>query len=101
HCREHGRKLRVLWLDAHADFTTHLLAPSGHLHGMPVACLCGHGPQAPVELPLSRVLDEPGRKIDHSSRGPEADGGADPSQAQRRPSHRPCSATEGGSTEPM
>ncbi len=50
HCREHGRKLRVLWLDAHADFTTHLLAPSGHLHGMPVACLCGHGPQALVEM---------------------------------------------------
>jgi len=44
HCREAGRKLRVLWLDAHADFNTHVLTPSGNLHGMPVACLCGHGP---------------------------------------------------------
>lgn len=44
HCRTHGRKLRVLWLDAHADFNTSALTPSGNLHGMPLACLCGHGP---------------------------------------------------------
>jgi arginase len=44
HCREGGRKLRVLWLDAHADFNTSVLTPSGNVHGMPVACLCGHGP---------------------------------------------------------
>lgn len=50
HCREGGRKLRVLWLDAHADFNTSELTPSGNLHGMPVACLCGHGPRELVEL---------------------------------------------------
>jgi arginase len=44
HCREQGRKLRVLWLDAHADFNTRELSPSGNVHGMPVACLCGLGP---------------------------------------------------------
>ena len=44
HCRETGRTLRVLWLDAHADFNTRVLTPSGNLHGMPVACLCGLGP---------------------------------------------------------
>src|SRR5512145_1897399 len=44
HCREAGKKLRVLWLDAHADFNTSALTPSGNLHGMPVACLCGFGP---------------------------------------------------------
>ncbi len=44
HCREAGRKLRVLWLDAHADFNTSVLTPSGNIHGMPVAVLCGHGP---------------------------------------------------------
>ena len=37
-------RLRVLWLDAHADFNTHALSPSGNLHGMPLACLCGFGP---------------------------------------------------------
>lgn len=44
HCRDTGRRLRVLWLDAHADLNTATLTPSGNLHGMPVACLCGHGP---------------------------------------------------------
>jgi arginase len=46
HCRAAGRPLRVLWLDAHADFNTCELTPSGNLHGMPVAVLCGHGPPA-------------------------------------------------------
>ncbi|MFO1217173.1 MAG: arginase [Burkholderiaceae bacterium] len=50
HCREHGKRLRVLWLDAHADFNTNLLTPSGNIHGMPVACLCGHGPQELIEI---------------------------------------------------
>jgi len=50
HCRAHRRKLRVLWLDAHADFNTHTVTPTGNLHGMPVACLCGNGPQALTTL---------------------------------------------------
>ena len=49
-CRETGKKLRVLWLDAHADFNTSVLTPSGNVHGMPVACLCGHGPQELIEI---------------------------------------------------
>ncbi len=44
HCRDSGKKLRVLWLDAHADFNTGDLTPTGNAHGMPVAVLCGHGP---------------------------------------------------------
>jgi arginase len=44
YCREAGKKLRVLWLDAHADFNTSQITPSGNIHGMPVACLCGYGP---------------------------------------------------------
>ncbi len=50
HCHATGRKLRVLWLDAHADFNTATLTPSGNIHGMPVACLCGHGPEALTQL---------------------------------------------------
>ena len=50
HCREAGKKLRVLWLDAHADFNTHELTPSGNIHGMPVACLCGFGPKELIEI---------------------------------------------------
>ncbi|MBP7081527.1 MAG: arginase [Rhodocyclaceae bacterium] len=50
HCRTIGKKLRVLWLDAHADFNTSILTPSGNIHGMPVACLCGHGPRELIEI---------------------------------------------------
>ena len=45
HCRDHGRKLRILWLDAHTDFNTAAATPSGNIHGMPVACLMGDGPE--------------------------------------------------------
>ena len=50
HCRESGKRLLVLWLDAHADFNTSDITPSGNIHGMPVACLCGLGPPALTNL---------------------------------------------------
>ncbi|MBV8603587.1 MAG: arginase [Pelomonas sp.] len=50
HCRDTGKKLRILWLDAHADFNTSALTPSGNIHGMPVACLCGFGPKELIEI---------------------------------------------------
>ena len=50
HCQERDLALRVLWFDAHADFNTSSLSPSGNLHGMPVACLCGFGPAELVDI---------------------------------------------------
>ena len=50
HCRVTGKHLRVLWLDAHADFNTSQVTPSGNIHGMPVACLCGIGPEVLTRL---------------------------------------------------
>lgn len=44
HARAEARPLRVLWFDAHADFNTVQTSPSGNLHGMPLAMLCGLGP---------------------------------------------------------
>lgn len=41
HCRETGRPLFVLWVDAHADFNTPATSPSGNPHGMSLALLCG------------------------------------------------------------
>jgi len=41
HCCKVGRALFVLWLDAHADFNTPETSPSGNMHGMSVAMLCG------------------------------------------------------------
>ncbi|CAM4149211.1 arginase [Comamonas aquatilis] len=50
HCRASGKRLRVLWLDAHSDCNTPANSPSGNLHGMPVASLCGLGPAALAAL---------------------------------------------------
>ena len=50
YCKEVHKKLRVIWLDAHADFNTSAITPSGNVHGMPVACLCGYGPSALTEF---------------------------------------------------
>ena len=50
HCREQGRPLRLLWFDAHGDYNTASITPSGNMHGMPVAVLTGHGPSELVEM---------------------------------------------------
>jgi arginase len=50
HCRRQKKRLKVLWLDAHADFNTSSITPSGNIHGMPVATLFGFGAGALVNL---------------------------------------------------
>ena len=50
HCRETGKRLRVLWFDAHADYNTASSTPSGNMHGMPVAVLTGNGPEPLLNL---------------------------------------------------
>ena len=42
--RRHGRKIGLLWFDAHADFNTPEISPSGNVHGMPMASIMGYGP---------------------------------------------------------
>lgn len=41
---ESGRKIGLLWVDAHADMNTPQSSPSGNVHGMPLACCVGVGP---------------------------------------------------------
>ncbi len=36
-------RLGLLWVDAHMDSHTFATTPSGAIHGMPLACLLGHG----------------------------------------------------------
>jgi arginase len=45
--RREGKKVGLLWVDAHGDINTPETSPSGNIHGMPVAALLGEGP---VEL---------------------------------------------------
>jgi len=44
------KKLGLLWIDAHADFNTDETTPSGNIHGMPLAALCGLGDRRLVQL---------------------------------------------------
>lgn len=39
-----GRKVGLLWVDAHSDINTPKTSPSGNIHGMPLAALLGLGP---------------------------------------------------------
>jgi arginase len=79
HCAEAGRELFVLWLDAHADFNTPATSPSGNMHGMSAAALCGepgldgifgnepHGSVDPKNLCLFgvRAIDRGERELLH------------------------------------
>ena len=44
------KKIGVIWVDAHADFNTPETTPSGNIHGMPLAALCGLGDPRLVSL---------------------------------------------------
>jgi arginase len=46
--------LGLVWVDAHMDSHTPATSPSGALHGMPLACLLGHGPAALAGLAGSK-----------------------------------------------
>ncbi|MCW2244029.1 arginase [Azospirillum canadense] len=59
HCRETGVPLFVLWLDAHGDFNTPTTSPSGNMHGMPVALLCGEDGFDGVFPPEQRATVDP------------------------------------------
>jgi arginase len=39
-----GKKVGLLWVDAHGDINTPETSPSGNIHGMPLAALLGFGP---------------------------------------------------------
>ncbi|MCO4316477.1 arginase [Phyllobacterium sp. 21LDTY02-6] len=75
HCAEAGRELFVLWLDAHSDFNTPLTSPSGNMHGMSAALLCGEPGLEFVHGDTPHGLIKPGnlhlfgiRSIDASER---------------------------------
>lgn len=48
--KRHCEKLGIIWFDAHGDSNTPETSPSGNIHGMPVACLLGQGPESLINL---------------------------------------------------
>ena len=53
------KKIGVIWLDAHGDFNTPETTPSGNIHGMSLAALCGLG-----DARLTALWDETPPVID-------------------------------------
>ncbi len=43
HCKKTGKRLGVLWIDAHSDINIPATSPTGNIHGMPVAVSLGLG----------------------------------------------------------
>ena len=50
HYRSRGEQIGVVWVDAHADMNTPETSPSGNVHGMPLACTIGMGPEELTHL---------------------------------------------------
>jgi arginase len=48
--RKKKKRLGLLWVDAHADMNTPQTSPSGNVHGMPLACCVGLGPEELAKL---------------------------------------------------
>jgi arginase len=49
-CQRQGKKLGLLWIDAHGDINTPETSPSGNIHGMPLATLLGFGVKELTEV---------------------------------------------------
>jgi len=49
--RRQNGKIGLMWFDAHADFNTPQISPSGNVHGMPMAAIMGYGP-----IELTRIF---------------------------------------------
>ena len=50
HFHQAGKRVGVIWLDAHGDMNTPDSSPSGNVHGMPLASIMGSGPPELVDL---------------------------------------------------
>ena len=53
----HNREIGVIWIDAHGDFNSPATSPSGNIHGMPLAALCGIGDARLVTLKGERLTN--------------------------------------------
>jgi len=59
HFQKSGKRVGVIWLDAHGDMNTPESSPSGNVHGMPLASIMGFGPPELVDLAGVKPMVEP------------------------------------------
>lgn len=60
HFHRSDRKMGLIWVDAHADMNTPESSPSGNVHGMPLACCIGLGPEQLTQIAGYAPAVEPG-----------------------------------------
>ena len=59
HFNKLGKRIGVIWLDAHGDMNTPESSPSGNIHGMPLASIMGFGPPELIDLAGIKPMVEP------------------------------------------
>jgi len=59
HFNKIGKRVGVIWLDAHGDMNTPESSPSGNIHGMPLASIMGYGPPELIDLAGIKPMVEP------------------------------------------
>ncbi|MGH9700347.1 MAG: arginase [Candidatus Acidiferrales bacterium] len=59
HFQKKGKRIGLIWLDAHGDMNTPESSPSGNIHGMPLASIMGYGPPELTELAGIKPMIEP------------------------------------------
>ena len=59
HFHKKGKRIGVIWLDAHGDMNTPESSPSGNVHGMPLASIMGVGPAELADLAGVKPMVEP------------------------------------------
>jgi len=59
HFQKAGKRVGVIWLDAHGDMNTPESSPTGNVHGMPLASIMGFGPPELVDLAGVKPMVEP------------------------------------------
>lgn len=63
HHAERGERVGLIWFDAHADMNTPRTSPTGNIHGMPLACCLGKGPEPLVKLAGPVPMVDPERTV--------------------------------------
>lgn len=58
HFQKEGKRIGVIWLDAHGDMNTPESSPTGNVHGMPLAAIMGSGPAELTDLAGAKPMVE-------------------------------------------
>ncbi len=59
----HGGNVGVIWVDAHGDFNTPEISPSGNIHGMALSALMGRGPKELAGIGHDRAKLKPSEAV--------------------------------------